>query len=58
MSKILIKSPDAISLEEGKLVVIPLAWNFFDEIKEKVIKQKANDVKFLKYFPIVGLVSS
>lgn len=57
-SKILIKSPDAISLEEGKLIVIPLAWNFFDEIKEKVIKQKANDVKFLKYFPIVGLVSS
>jgi 2-polyprenyl-3-methyl-5-hydroxy-6-metoxy-1,4-benzoquinol methylase len=56
-SKILIKPPQAIALEKDKLIVVPLAWNFFDEIREKVIKQKSEDVKFLKYFPIVGIVS-
>lgn len=55
-SKILIKSPDAIASEEGKLVVVPLAWNFFDEIKDKVLKQKSSDVVFLKYFPVVDIV--
>jgi 2-polyprenyl-3-methyl-5-hydroxy-6-metoxy-1,4-benzoquinol methylase len=39
-------------LHEEKIVFIPLAWNFYKEIKEK-IKHKRNNNKdvFIKYFP-------
>ena len=44
--------PDTIIDETDKTLVIPLAWNFFDEIKQKVLYRNAN-VKFIKYFPDV-----
>lgn len=34
------------------LVVVPLAWNFYDEIKAKVLKQNKT-AKFIRYFPSV-----
>lgn len=49
-SKIKILPPSALKEETGKICVIPLAWNFFDEIKENVLKLN-NKVRFLKYFP-------
>jgi len=55
-----IKPPSALKDEEN-LVVVPLAWNFFDEIKSKVETLRAfknddgNNVKldttFVRYFP-------
>ena len=37
---------------EEKVMFVPLAWNFFDEISKK-IKAKRNNPKdrFMKYFP-------
>lgn len=46
---ILIKHPDSI-IKEEKVVVIPLAWNFYEEIKKKVLERK-KDVTFIRYFP-------
>lgn len=53
-SKIPIVHPDTIISESEKVCVVPLAWNFFDEIKGKVSKRKEG-VVFLKYFPEVEL---
>lgn len=42
---------------DGKNVLfIPLAWNFFDEIKKKIklVRNNSNDV-FMKYFPEVNV---
>lgn len=47
-----IMHPDTIFKEKNKILIIPLAWNFFDEIKEKVLSRKVN-VKFIRYFPKV-----
>lgn len=55
-SKTPIVSLDVLDNEVDKLCVVPLAWNFFDEIKAKVLSRK-NDVTFLKYFPEVKIVS-
>lgn len=49
-SKIQIHHPDKIAEEKSHVVVVPLAWNFFDEIKSKVLKKK-KDVMFVRYFP-------
>lgn len=49
-SKIPIHHPDKITEEKNPVVVVPLAWNFFDEIKQKVLKKK-KDVVFVRYFP-------
>ena len=40
--------------ENDKLLFIPLAWNFYDEIRKRILKTRdnKNDV-FLKYFPKV-----
>lgn len=54
-SKIPIYSPNKLSEESGKICIVPLAWNFFDEIKEKVLLRYEN-VIFLKYFPEVEIV--
>lgn len=54
-TKIPIYSPDKLLEESGKICVVPLAWNFFDEIKEKVLSRQKN-VEFLKYFPEVKIV--
>ena len=39
---------------DDKILFVPLAWNFFDEIKSKIVKHRphSND-KFLRYFPEV-----
>ena len=49
-SKIPIVSPSKLLEENDPVVVVPLAWNFYDEIKEKVLKLKKN-VLFVRYFP-------
>jgi hypothetical protein len=40
--------------DQDKILFVPLAWNFFNEIKNKIVglRQNAND-RFLKYFPEV-----
>lgn len=38
-----------------KLVIMPLAWNFFDEIVSKV---KSKTAMFLKYFPSLEIVTT
>lgn len=50
-SKIPIVSPNKLLGETGKVCIIPLSWNFFDEIKENVTKKSLNAHIFLKYFP-------
>jgi 2-polyprenyl-3-methyl-5-hydroxy-6-metoxy-1,4-benzoquinol methylase len=57
-SKILIKHPDAILQEETKVCIVPLAWNFFDEIRTKVLNRKSKDVIFLRYFPEVKILEN
>ena len=38
---------------------IPLAWNFFDEISNKIIAQRKNDYDlFVKYFPRVQIIKA
>lgn len=52
-SKIKILSPDVLTEEKEKICVVPLAWNFFNEIKEKVDSRITTECIFLKYFPEV-----
>jgi SAM-dependent methyltransferase len=40
--------------KQDKILFVPLAWNFFSEIKSKILKHRTNkDDRFLKYFPEV-----
>lgn len=54
--RILIRGPDAIGefSPEDRIVFMPLAWNFFTEIRTRIKKERdvPTDV-FLKYFPKV-----
>ena len=52
-TKIPIMHPDTLYNESGEICVVPLAWNFFDEIKSKVLSRKSDKINFLKYFPEV-----
>jgi len=52
-TKIPILHPDILYNETDEIYVVPLAWNFFNEIKAKVISRKSSKIKFLKYFPEV-----
>lgn len=52
-SKIPIVDPDHMLNESGKICIVPLAWNFFDEIKNKVLSRKNDGIVFLRYFPKV-----
>ena len=52
-TKIPILHPDTLYNEIGEICVVPLAWNFFDEIKAKVLSRKSDKINFLKYFPEV-----
>ena len=37
---------------DGKILFVPLAWNFYDEIKTRILKVRDNENdKFLRYFP-------
>lgn len=44
-------------INDDKLIIIPLAWNFFDEIYEKVklLRPNRNDI-FVKYFPVLEII--
>ena len=42
--------------EDDKILFIPLAWNFYDEIQERILKTRDNKNDwFLRYFPKVKL---
>lgn len=51
--RIPIVAPDRLEKETGKVCVIPLAWNLFDELKQKSLSrlQGAEDIVFVRYFP-------
>jgi hypothetical protein len=37
---------------KDKIVFVPLAWNFYDEIKSKILLRRYNEHdKFVRYFP-------
>ncbi len=50
-----IKPREALKEEAKPIVVLPLAWNFFDEIYKKVkaLRPEASDI-FVTYFPHVS----
>jgi SAM-dependent methyltransferase len=53
-----IKSVDFLKTysDEDKILFVPLAWNFFDEIKTRILKVRDNkNDRFLKYFPSLKL---
>jgi 2-polyprenyl-3-methyl-5-hydroxy-6-metoxy-1,4-benzoquinol methylase len=43
--------------QQDRVLFIPLAWNFFDEIRERILAVRKNEHdEFLRYFPTVELV--
>ena len=56
-SRIKILPPEVLKSETGKICIVPLSWNFFDEIKEKVKSMKLKDCIFLRYFPEVNITN-
>jgi 2-polyprenyl-3-methyl-5-hydroxy-6-metoxy-1,4-benzoquinol methylase len=49
-----IKNPIALSDEDPKkLLVVPLAWNFFDEISKRANEITNSELSFIRYFPEV-----
>lgn len=46
-----------INLDSDRVLFVPLAWNFFDEIRNRIlaVRQNSQDA-FLRYFPTVELV--
>ena len=55
-SKIPIRSINALSKIEQNLVIVPLAWNFYSEIKSKVIKLRKNKKdKIIKHHSFLWL---
>lgn len=55
--KIPIHSPDYMLRDSTRKCIVPLAWNFFDEIKERVQKQEITNTVFLKYFPKLEIIN-
>jgi SAM-dependent methyltransferase len=42
--------------KRDRILFVPLAWNVFKEIKQKIIQQRSNpDDRFLRYFPEVDV---
>ena len=57
-TNILIKSNEHLKtyLDTDKILFIPLAWNFYDEIRDRILKTRENKNDwFLRYFPKVKL---
>lgn len=53
-SSIPIVSFDILTELKGPCVFVPLAWNFFDEIREKIKRKRDNEFDlFVRYFPEV-----
>jgi hypothetical protein len=49
-----VKEPTVLKEENAEnIIVIPLAWNFFDEIKNKTENIIEGPVKYVRYFPVV-----
>lgn len=43
--------------DDEKVLFIPLAWNFFNEIKERILSvRRVQEDKFMRYFPEVTVV--
>lgn len=49
-----IKNPETLALEMGRVLIVPLAWNFYSEILQKVNGYKLHG-KIMKYFPKVSI---
>ena len=44
--------------EEDRILFVPLAWNFYDEIRKRIKKVRDNkNDRFLKYFPNIEVVN-
>jgi hypothetical protein len=55
-SNIIIKPREFLNnLIDKPVIYIPLAWNFFDEIKNKINKITNSKNLYLKYFPKVSI---
>lgn len=55
-SSIEICSIDRLDSEKGNILFIPLAWNFFSEIKARIKKKRQNDTDlFCTYFPKIEI---
>jgi hypothetical protein len=53
-----IVSNDILKSDTNKILFVPLAWNFFDEIKNKIKSIRTNpEDKFCTYFPSVKVSS-
>jgi len=53
-TNIIIKPADQISMfaDYDKILFVPLAWNFYDEIRERILRERKNsNDRFLRYFP-------
>ena len=57
-TNVIIKSVEYLETysENDKILFVPLAWNFYDEIRERILKVRDNENDwFLRYFPEVKL---
>lgn len=54
-----IKSIDVLKDYDGKIIFMPLAWNFFTEISNRIkqVRNESSDL-FLKYFPNINVVGN
>jgi 2-polyprenyl-3-methyl-5-hydroxy-6-metoxy-1,4-benzoquinol methylase len=51
-ARIPIVPPTELSKEIDKICVVPLAWNFFEELKKKSLQYlNVDDIIFIRYFP-------
>ena len=42
--------------EDDKILFVPLAWNFYEEIRSRILDVRQNEKdKFLKYFPSIKI---
>lgn len=57
-SRIPILPPETLINETEPIVVIPLAWNFFNEIKDKVKELTKVPVQYIKYFSQVEILNA
>jgi SAM-dependent methyltransferase len=48
-------SPQVLYNEKDPVVILCLAWNFLDEIKQNVLKNTTVQHKFITYFPCVNV---
>lgn len=47
---------DSKTYTKEKILFVPLAWNFYTEIKNKILSKRSNpDDRFLRYFPTVAV---